>query len=87
MLADLTEPKDLWQPEALTLRNISTQLVVCRALQAVELISPGTISPKFPALPPSGSVLAMIIWYFISQEVSFPAAVFPSEAHKGILRV
>ena len=42
------------------------------------VISPGMMSPsRVPCVTSSGSALAMIIWYFISQNDSLEDAVFP----------
>ena len=50
------------------------------------VMSPGRISPsRVPCVTSSGRVLAMIIWYFISQEDSFSeAGISAVESHKGI---
>ena len=41
-------------------------------------MGPGTMSPsRVPWVTSCGSERAIIIWYFISQKESFPAAVLP----------
>ena len=61
-----------------SLCNISAQLAVCRTLQTEECnISRDNVSFQSSCVTSSGSALAMIIWYFISQNDSLEDAVFP----------
>lgn len=61
-----------------TLSHISTKFIVCCALQTVKCdVTRFNISSSVPCVTSSGSVLAIIFWYFISQKDSLLEAVLP----------
>ena len=51
---------------------------IIEMIYALDKVAPGTMSPSnVPCVTSSGSALAMIIWYFISQKESLEDAVLP----------